>query len=245
MIAAPLCIDLMRGDGRPLFQAYLITCLVNGRRYVGITSRTLKERWAEHEYSSRVGQPKGMVLSRAIAKHGLENFTIEAICSARTWEDICEAETVLIAQWGTRAPKGYNVRAGGEGAYGRAPTAESIERSAAKHRGKPCHPNTRAAAVRTHLGRPKSPEHCAKIALARTGWVPSVEVRARISAKKMGQSCNVGATNGGAKLTVDQVREARARLAVGESQRSIARSFGIHYNAIWKIANGVKWGHLA
>jgi hypothetical protein len=35
------------GSGKPLFQAYLITCLINGRRYVGITSRSLKERWAE------------------------------------------------------------------------------------------------------------------------------------------------------------------------------------------------------
>ena len=50
-----------------------------------------------------------------------------------------------------------------------------------------------------------------------------------------------GESNPGAKLTEDQVREARLRLAAGESQRSIARSFGIHYNAIWKIANGLKW----
>lgn len=50
-----------------------------------------------------------------------------------------------------------------------------------------------------------------------------------------------GESNPGAKLTEDQVREARLRLADGESQRSIARSFGIHYNAIWKIANGLKW----
>lgn len=50
-----------------------------------------------------------------------------------------------------------------------------------------------------------------------------------------------GESNPGAKLTEDQVRDARRRLAAGESQRSIARSFGIHYNAIWKIAHGLKW----
>jgi hypothetical protein len=50
-----------------------------------------------------------------------------------------------------------------------------------------------------------------------------------------------GESNGQAKLTEDQVREARIRLAAGESQRSIARSFAIHYNAIWKIAHGLKW----
>src|SRR3990167_6558584 len=50
-----------------------------------------------------------------------------------------------------------------------------------------------------------------------------------------------GEKNGQAKLTESQVREARLRLAKGESQRSIARSFRIHYNAIWKIAHNLKW----
>lgn len=50
-----------------------------------------------------------------------------------------------------------------------------------------------------------------------------------------------GEKNGQAKLTEAQVRDARVRLKDGESQRSIARSFGIHYNAIWKIAHGLKW----
>lgn len=54
-----------------------------------------------------------------------------------------------------------------------------------------------------------------------------------------------GESNPGAKLTADQVREARVRLSAGESQRSIARSFGIHYNAIWKIAKGLKWKSVA
>lgn len=54
-----------------------------------------------------------------------------------------------------------------------------------------------------------------------------------------------GESNPAAKLTEIQVREARIRLSSGESQRSIARSFGIHYNAIWKIAHGLKWKSVA
>lgn len=151
---------------RPLFQAYLIRCLINGKVYIGVTSRPLNRRWAEHLYDSTRG---AMAISRAIAKHGAGNFSIEPICCARSWADICAAEAILIVQWGTRAPNGYNLSDGGEGAFGVKKTAESIERSASKHRGKPCHPNTRAAATRTHKGKPKSTETRARIAAAKSG----------------------------------------------------------------------------
>lgn len=224
----------------PMFQAYLITCFITGRVYVGITSRSLKRRWSEHCYESRKRRCR-MTIGYAITKYGAENFRIEAICSARSWDELCAIEKILIDQYDCRAPRGYNLRSGGEGAFGYKPTSDAIERSAAKHRGRPCHPNTRAAAIRTHLGKPKSAATRAKIAAARIGTVRSAETRAKISEAKMGKSCNAGERNGQSKLTISHVIEARARLASGESQRSIARSFGIHYNAIWKIANGLKW----
>lgn len=225
---------------RQVFQAYLITCLISGRRYIGITSRSLRERWNEHVYASRK-RARSMTIGHAIAKYGPEKFEMIPICSARSWADICAAEVILIEQWNTQAPNGYNLRAGGEGVFGAVRSPESIELSASKHRGKPCHPNTRAAAIRTHLGRPKSIEHRGKISAARVGTTHGSATRAKISASKMGISCNAGTSNGQAKLTAEQVRESRVRLAAGESQRSIARSFGVHYNAIWKIAHGLKW----
>jgi group I intron endonuclease len=223
-----------------IFQAYTITHHPSGKVYVGITSRTLKQRWNEHIYESRRGRV-AMTISRAIAQHGAENFCIEPICSARSWKDLCQIEKRLIEQFGSLAPHGYNLREGGEGAFGAQRSAESIERSAAKHRGKPCHPNTREASRRTHLGKPKSIETRARMSAAQTGTIRTSATREKISAAKMGKSCNAGISNGQAKLTEIQVREARKRLATGESQRSIARSFGIHFNAIWKIANGIKW----
>ena len=164
-----------------MFQAYLITCITSGRRYVGITSRTLRQRWNEHLHDARK-RPKANVLFKAIARHGPENFTMELLCCARTWADICAVEALLIAQHGTLAPDGYNLTLGGEGRYGYKPSKESIERSAAKHRGRPCHENTRAAASAFHLGKPKSAEHRERIAAARTGTKRSEVTKAKISA---------------------------------------------------------------
>jgi len=167
--------------GSSLFQAYIITCLINGKRYIGITARGLNRRWSEHIYDARSGRT-GMLISRAIAKHGAENFHIEVICSARSWDGICAAEMALIEQHRTKSPNGYNISDGGEGPFGIKKTAESVERSAAKHRGRPCHPNTRAAASRFHKGVKKTPEHCAKIAAGKVGRPRSEAMKAKLRA---------------------------------------------------------------
>src|SRR3990167_1700346 len=163
-----------------MFQAYLIRCLIDGKVYIGITSRSLRARWNEHLYESRRGRAR-MTVAWAIAKHGAENFRIEALCCARSWADICATEQALIAQYDCIAPRGYNLRPGGEGAYGRVPTADAVERSAAKHRGKPCHPNTIAAA-RARRGVPKPEGHGAKVAAALKGVPRSEETKAKLRA---------------------------------------------------------------
>lgn len=173
-----LCCGL--GGATALFQAYRICSLIDGKVYIGITSRSLKARWAEHLYESR-RKRSGMTISAAIAKHGAENFVIETVCCARSWGDICDAERLLIDQYSCRTPRGYNLREGGEGAFGYKPSADAVERSAAKHRGRPCHPNTIAAA-HARKGQPKPAGHGAKVAAARRGKQRSPETKAKLRA---------------------------------------------------------------
>lgn len=166
---------------KPLAIAYLITCLLNGKRYIGITSRGLRQRWNEHLYDARCKRPR-MAITRAIAKYGPENFSIEALCYAGSWADICALEPVLIEQHGTQNRRsGYNISSGGDGPFGVKHTAEAIERSASKHRGRPCHPNTLAAS-RAQKGRPKSNEHRARISAARAGLPRSDETKEKLRA---------------------------------------------------------------
>lgn len=164
-----------------MFFAYLITCRINGKGYVGITSRSVEQRWSDHLRDARDSKHK-MAITRAIAKHGAHNFEIETLASAKSWPDICAVERVLIVQHDTRGMRGYNISDGGAGPFGVVRTPESVERSAAKHRGKPCHPNTREAGSRTHKDVPKSPEHRNKIASALFGGHRSAETKAKISA---------------------------------------------------------------
>ena len=162
-----------------MFQAYLITCRVSERCYVGITGRTLAKRWSEHVYDAKRGRT---VLARAIAKYGPENFSIEPICGFRSWADAQAVEDTLICQHGTMAPTGYNSMPGGRGrSIGFKPSPDAVARSAAAHRGLPCHPNTLAAA-RARKGMPKPMGHGAKVAATKRGKPRSAETKAKLSA---------------------------------------------------------------
>lgn len=46
------------------------------------------------------------------------------------------------------------------------------------------------------------------------------------------------------KLTVENVREIRARSAAGEVARTISASFGIHKNHVYKVVSGKAWSHV-
>lgn len=53
-----------------------------------------------------------------------------------------------------------------------------------------------------------------------------------------------GSKNGQAKLTEDDVREIRRRLAADEPQRSIAEDYGVDQATISNINRGVHWTHV-
>jgi group I intron endonuclease len=95
--------------------AYMITNNVNGHRYIGITVCALEKRWREHRSAANTGSQKR--LYKAMRKYGVENFAIQKIYDATSFEDLQEAEKRLIAQHETHASfnKGYNLTSGGEG----------------------------------------------------------------------------------------------------------------------------------
>ncbi len=113
------------------FDAYKITCSVNGKAYIGATAQGVGKRFLQH--MSRAGNPAGaefaIFLSRDVRKHGAEAFSVEHIASARTFDDLLELEKLLIAQHDTLDPAGYNRTMGGEGmlGYRRSPTEAERE----------------------------------------------------------------------------------------------------------------------
>lgn len=89
---------------------YLITNLINNKKYVGITN-DYKKRWSAHKRA----QDPNMMIAQAIKKYGAENFKFELLESNVAIEEIDDKEKFYIQQLETHIStgKGYNVSKGG------------------------------------------------------------------------------------------------------------------------------------
>jgi len=86
---------------------YKITNLLNGKVYIGQTIMTIQKRYQKHCNSHNT------VISKAITKYGVENFTVEEIDRASTREELDEKERYWIRCYNSQVPNGYNLESGG------------------------------------------------------------------------------------------------------------------------------------
>ena len=90
---------------------YKITNLVNGKIYVGQTTRPLSFRASEHKH----GKDRCSVLKAAIKKHGFENFVVEVLEECRSQDELNDRECywILTLKSNIRGI-GYNMTPGGK-----------------------------------------------------------------------------------------------------------------------------------
>lgn len=153
---------------------YKITCLVDGKPYVGQTRQKLGARIRQHKSSK-----KKHGIDVAIAKYGWEgNFAVEVIeeCSV---EKLNEREIFWIAKVNSKEPNGYNLTDGGSGTN---PSDETRAKISANHAdvsgennpfyGQKHSKETRAimsSAKKGKKGRKHTPEEIAKISASNKG----------------------------------------------------------------------------
>jgi hypothetical protein len=137
------------------FKAYRITNAVSGKSYIGITRHDVDDRWAEHRYRANSKRRRKGILHHAIKSYGPEVFSVEHLCSSHSWDAIVAAERLLIDQYDTLAPNGYNQIRGVPEGREDAPRCFVIER-------KPMPQATREHLSRLFKGRHVSEETKAK-----------------------------------------------------------------------------------
>ena len=135
-----------------MYNVYLIINTQNGKGYVGITSRTIEERFSAHV--ERAKRQSKNLFHCALRKYGPENFITCLLESEVPFEDGASKEAYYIQKYNTYYinKKGYNMTFGGSGTLGYVFTEEVKEKMA------------EAGRRRIH-----SPERNKKIQIAMTG----------------------------------------------------------------------------
>ncbi len=95
------------------FLVYKLTNKINGKAYIGITSRDESARWSEHKVRAKQGV-RNSRLYDAIRKYGPDTFSREVIASASTEDELRKLERRYIQEFDTYE-NGYNSNLGGYG----------------------------------------------------------------------------------------------------------------------------------
>lgn len=104
---------------------YKITNKINGKSYIGYTTRTVEARWKQHIVCAKKHQKDGSyndAFKRAIRKYGEDNFSVEIIEESNDKHYLQEREKYWIDYYNTltinKNSWGYNETVGGQGGNG-------------------------------------------------------------------------------------------------------------------------------
>lgn len=139
--------------GSNQYSVYIHTNLVNGKKYIGITSTKPSYRWNSGMGYSR--QPK---FFNAIKKYGWYSFEHQIFKDNLPEQCAKTLEKILISVYDT-IENGYNVTIGGEGGLGRIVSDETKRKISEATKGR----------IGSNLGKHFTEEHKKKISESRKG----------------------------------------------------------------------------
>lgn len=208
-----------------MISIYLVTNKENGKLYVGKTVRSIEDRMSRHYF-----QPSDSYLHRAMRKHGRDAFVSKVIDTAETNEEANEKEKLWIRKLNSVSPSGYNLTLGGDGMAGLHPSEETRAKLKEAARGN-----------KKWLGRRHSEETKRKLSELKKGNRARLGMPHKQSTKDKLSKSHAGDKSSSAKLTWEQVREARRLYGDGISQADLCRNYGVNPSTMHSIVKNKTW----
>ena len=186
----------------------------NGKAYIGITNRTVSQRFSEHVALSKSGK-RGSAIHHAIRKFGESSVQVETLGSA-DWDSLKLMEISAISGQNTRPPYGYNLTKGGDGVVG----FDAITRAkmGAANIGRIPTEAVRLKISEAQKGRKASQKARENISTARVGMVFSAAHKDSLSAAR-----NRYVANNPAAVMSDATRARMAAVKTGLSHTAETR----------------------
>ena len=211
---------------------YMLRNTVNGKMYIGQTTRDINSRLQDHKKVARYrNTERKYFIHKAIAKHGWEAFDKHVLEVCESQAELDAAESFWIERYNTIAPNGYNLKTGGNGGCRYSDEARRKLSEAARNRV----PYTgwrhteeakrkMSEAERSNKGVPKPEE-----------WKNAIS-KARIE-----NGSSAGDKNPGAKLNWEIVKEIRQRYVNGDDITALSKEFNVGYKTVWNIVKNKAW----
>ena len=169
------------------FLVYKHTC-PNGKMYVGITSRSVSERWGKYGYRYK----KNRHFWNAIMKYGWDNIKHEILATNLTLEEAGKLEQSLIQQYQLMDRRfGYNNTSGGEVGFPSDEVRVRLKQIAIEHS--------------------QDPEFCKKISNGLKGHIVTEECKRKISLANRGRKYSVPSPLKGRKWSEERKAAIRGR----------------------------------
>jgi group I intron endonuclease len=96
---------------------YRATNKINGKCYIGYTTKSIDERIKEHIYRSKSKNDKSYfyLFKKSLRKYGIDSFKWDVLENCESKQDCCLKEIYYIKKYNTISPNGYNLTEGGNG----------------------------------------------------------------------------------------------------------------------------------
>jgi group I intron endonuclease len=169
------------------------TCNINGKRYVGQTSKTWEERWRAHCWEAE--KRPHLHFHRAIVAYGKDAWQHDVLATVESEDEALELEQRFILEYRTFEPElGYNMTMGGEGFRATDESRKRLSRALTGNeklrnalRGRKLSEEHKRKISEARKGMKFSDEHKRKISESKTGVVHSEETKAKMSEAHKGK----------------------------------------------------------
>lgn len=163
-----------------MYSIYKITNKIDGKIYVGKTTKSIEYRFRQHIRKSHINVKYGGIsyLHRAMSKYGCENFSVSLLEECQNEDELNIREKFWIKELHSQDPEiGYNIQDGGNGGGVRSKEFTLTQKQLdALERGR-------------HL--PSSTTHKQQLANRRKGCIVSDETRELLRQRQLGKKASV------------------------------------------------------
>lgn len=242
-----------------LGRIYLITNIINGKKYVGQTVKTIEKRFKEHLKATFIENRKSIICS-AIRKYDRDSFNIICLQDSIFIDNLDATEQYWIRYYDTFGENGYNATTGGNQcrisdktklkisvALKGIPKSEGHKKNLSEaQKGK-------IGFLNSFYGKTHSEETIAQIKETLKGQMSGKnnpfhgKCHSEESLKKMSISHigkQAGEKHPRSKLTEKDVLEIRAAVQNGVSRIDLAKLYNVGKTAIDKIIKKHTWRHI-